>query len=319
MKPSIQTFEQLPSMNPMMLRAALPSGKGPLKSGATIPKIVTTVPRLLVLPKELARYRKVCGFVPSDRVPPTWLQVLAGPLHMAILADKTFPLPAMGIVHVRNRIEQLAPLAIADTIEMTAHVEGHRTAKRGVEFDLVTEVSRNGTLIWKSVATVLSMVGHKGGGHKGASNRASTPPPAGEQPNRTHSVIWPVAEDQGRKYAAVSGDRNPIHLHAVSAKLFGFRRAIVHGMWSLGRCLAELEDVTPESGLCVDVSFRRPIFLPSRVLFSAGAIEAEDVEPDGAYPVNISAFAVRTPDAAKTHLSGAVRASAAAPSVKTRR
>ena len=292
MTTSLHTFEELPSMRMLMLRAAVPSGRGPLRDGATIPRIETTVPRVLILPKALAAYREVCGFVPGDRVPPTWLQVLAGPLHMAILADKAFPLPAMGVVHVRNRIDQFEPVQVGDTIGLSAWVQGHRPAKRGVEFDLVTEARRGGATIWRSEATVLSMAGHKAGG---SPKKREKPAITGESPDRTHSVIWKVPEDQGRRYSQISGDRNPIHLHALSAKLFGFKRAIVHGMWSLARCLAELEDDMPEVGTRVDVQFRRPVFLPSRVLFSAGPATGDDVQ-----------FAVRTPDASKVHLEGLI-------------
>ncbi len=288
---SSHTFERLPGANALMLRAALPFGRGPLKDGATVPRIEMTVPRVLISPKELARYRKVCGFVVAERVPPTWLQVLAGPLHMAILADKHFPLPAMGLVHVRNCIDQYEPVSLADSIELRAHVDGHRPAKRGVEFDLVTQArNSSGELVWRSVTTVLSMAGHKAGGNKTAKRPAQDQEVATQ---RSHSVIWKVPEGQGRSYGSVSGDRNPIHVHAISAKLFGFKRAIVHGMWSLGRCLAELEEQTAQENVRCEVSFKRPIFLPSRVLFSAGG--EGDVD-----------FSLSTPDAAKVHLKGLI-------------
>ena len=53
--------------------------------------------------------------------------------------------------------------------------------------------------------------------------------------------------DIGRRYGAVSGDRNPIHLYPLTARLFGFRRAIAHGMWTKARCLAALEGRLPEA------------------------------------------------------------------------
>lgn len=54
-----------------------------------------------------------------------------------------------------------------------------------------------------------------------------------------------IPSDMGRLYAAISGDRNPIHLHPLAAKAFGFRTTIVHGMWTLARCLAEVEGELP--------------------------------------------------------------------------
>ena len=52
---------------------------------------------------------------------------------------------------------------------------------------------------------------------------------------------WKAPADIGRQYAKVSGDYNPIHLSAVSAKLFGFPTAIAHGLWNKARTLAALE------------------------------------------------------------------------------
>jgi len=83
---------------------------------------------------------------------------------------------------------------------------------------------------------------------------------------------WALGADQGRRYAKVSKDYNPIHLTALSAKLFGFPRAIVHGWWSLARCLAELDDGLA-AHCVVEASFRKPVFLPSEVQFEAGRAE----------------------------------------------
>ena len=80
--------------------------------------------------------------------------------------------------------------------------------------------------------------------------------------------MWNVPGDIGRRYAAVSGDRNPIHLHPLTAKLFGMKAPIAHGMWTKARCLAALESTLPDA-YTVDVSFRKPILLPGRVTFDA--------------------------------------------------
>jgi hypothetical protein len=53
-------------------------------------------------------------------------------------------------------------------------------------------------------------------------------------------VHWRLAGNLGRRYGAVSGDRNPIHLYPVTAKAFGFPTNIAHGMWTKARSLAAL-------------------------------------------------------------------------------
>ena len=63
----------------------------------------------------------------------------------------------------------------------------------------------------------------------------------------TGTVEWRLPGDLGRRYAAVSGDRNPIHLYPLTAKALGFPRQIAHGMWSLARCVAALENRLPDA------------------------------------------------------------------------
>ena len=68
----------------------------------------------------------------------------------------------------------------------------------------------------------------------------------------------------GRRYAPIAQDRNPIHLYPWSARLFGFKRPIMHGMWTLGRALAEAAPSTREASVGeLQVRFKRPIALPS--------------------------------------------------------
>ena len=99
---------------------------------------------------------------------------------------------------------------------------------------------------------------------------------------------WHLPDDLGRRYASVSGDRNPIHMHSLTAKAFGFPRAIAHGMWTKARCIAALEPSLPNA-YQVDVDFRKPILLPAQV----------DFERTG------ERFRVRSGD--KVHLLGRIR------------
>jgi len=103
-----------------------------------------------------------------------------------------------------------------------------------------------------------------------------------------------LAGDLGRRYASVSGDRNPIHMHALTAKPLGFPAAIAHGMWTKARCLAALGPRLPDS-FTTEVAFRRPILLPGRVKFGSGA-EGERTD-----------FFVRDAKKHTPHLEGSVK------------
>jgi acyl dehydratase len=84
------------------------------------------------------------------------------------------------------------------------------------------------------------------------------------------ATSWRLGADLGRRYAAVSGDVNPIHLYRLAAKAFGFPRQIAHGMWSTARCLAALQPRLPDT-FELTVSLRKPVLLPGTVSFGARA------------------------------------------------
>jgi acyl dehydratase len=87
---------------------------------------------------------------------------------------------------------------------------------------------------------------------------------ADDRPSLAQLTSLEAAADTGRRYARLSGDFNPIHLWPVTAKLFGFRRAIAHGLWSQARALAAL-DVSGEGASAeLDTRFMAPLLLPAR-------------------------------------------------------
>ena len=255
---ALMEFDRAPDVS--LFALGTKRGKG-LKGG-TIPRIEASL-RGVVSGPELAAYQRVCGFPVSSTLPITWPQVVAGPLHMAVFCHAEFPLSPMGIVHVENGIHQERAIAADEPLDLRVSVEGHRLARKGIEFDLVTEARSGAERVWSARTTILSRA-EKGDGVK----RERVEPPA---MRIERSTPWHVPTDQGRRYAEVSGDSNPIHLYPLTAKLFGFPRHIVHGMWSLARCMAELDDDLSGGPRDVEVAFRRPVLLPSTVVFESGA------------------------------------------------
>jgi len=60
--------------------------------------------------EHLAAYDRVCGFRLRDQLPATYPHMVAFPLAMELMTDTSFPFPVMGLVHIANRIELLAPM-----------------------------------------------------------------------------------------------------------------------------------------------------------------------------------------------------------------
>jgi hypothetical protein len=277
-------YDTMPGTGSMMLRAAV-SRKPGLKEGADLPRFEAVINDVSFT--NTAEYQAICGFPESAIVPITMPQVVAAPLHMAVFTHPDFPLPAMGLVHVASRITLERPIRSDESIDILVWVEGQRPARRGCEVDLVTEVRIDGTKVWESITTVLSQAA-KGHGKK------SLPPPIPE-PDPTRSALWSMGSDLGRRYGTIAGDRNPIHLWPITAKIFGFKRHIIHGMWLLGRAMAELDGDIGDGKVTVEVAFKRPVFLPGRAMFNSG-------EHGGGI-----AFRLDNPEKGKNHLFGSVK------------
>jgi len=229
--------------------------------GDTLPERTLDRAGVRVDPEHLAAYDRVCGFRLRDELPPTFVHVLAFDLALALMTDRSFPFGVMGLVHVRNRIVAHRPLRLSEPLDLRVRAENLAAHPKGRTVDVVAEARVGGELAWEDVSTYLQR--EKGG----AGRERRREDGGGALPVRAR---WDVAGDTGRRYAAVSGDRNPIHLHPLSAKLFGMPGPIAHGMWVKARCLAALEDTLP-AAYAVDVRFKIPLRLPSRVEFCADA------------------------------------------------
>jgi acyl dehydratase len=203
----------------------------------------------------LADYNRVCGFGLRDELPPTYPHVLAFGLSVRLMTDADFPFPLVGLVHVTNEIEQRRPLRVDERLTQRVRLENLRPHPKGQQFDVVTETSADDELVWREWSTYL----RRGKSDDSAPRDARLPEPTGEP-----SATWKLDGGLGRRYAQVSGDRNPIHLHPLAAKPFGFPRTIAHGMWSKARCLAALEGRLPEAAT-IRAEFRKPVLLPSTV------------------------------------------------------
>ncbi len=300
-----RTLDSSPSILPLYARAAAPMVPGASLlpfipgGGGEIPDLDLRLAGVSADPADVAAYAKVCGFALRDHLPPTYPHVLAFPLHMAVMADGGFPFGAVGLVHIENRIEQHRPLGIGEELTIRVRPTKLQPHPKGRTFSLLTEVTAGDELVWASESTMLRR--GKGGADavSAGMRREVRPGDAGTDfralpADAPASAEWKLGGDLGRRYAAVSGDRNPIHMHSLTAKPLGFPAAIAHGMWTKARCLAALDSRLPDS-FAVDVRFRKPILLPGRVEF-AGAEEGGEIT-----------FAVRDAKRQTPHLDGRVR------------
>jgi acyl dehydratase len=255
---AVETLSGMPSTARLLLRAALTAK---LPRGDSVPDRTLVVEDVRVDRARLAAYQRLTGYDVGDTLPQPYPWLLAFPLQTALMARRDFPVPLPGMVHLSNRVTTHRALDAADQLTLSVTAGALRPHKRGRTLDVRLEATVDGELVWECDSVYLS----RGSGSPDAPRGASPP----SLPSGPAVARWRLAEDLGRSYAGVSGDVNPIHLHALSAKAMGFPRQIAHGMWTYARTLASLgrTSLGPSSS---SVWFTRPVFLPSSVELVVG-------------------------------------------------
>lgn len=287
--PTPTTLTGEPGRLTTLLRAALPAvpgvnrlpgvRKGPASAFAGLAYARDAV---VVERDRVDAYAAVCGFPRRDVVPVSFPHLLAFPLHMAIMGDPAFPYPAIGMVHVENTITAHRAIGVGETLDVTTSVATPRPHARGVLLDFTTTVSAGDETAWESTSTYLRR-GRSVDGDPAPGLEVPDPPAGG--------VEWRLPGDLGRTYAAVSGDANPIHLYPLTARALGFPRQIAHGMWTLARSVAAIENRLPDA-VTVEVAFKKPVLLPGTVRYAAR-------QDDAGW-----AFALTSPKDGSPHLLG---------------
>lgn len=235
-----------------------------LKASRKRPGAVTALaPVCLVRPavslsaSDIAAYARVCGFRADHGVPLLYPQMLTFPLAMAYFASAHCPWPALGTVHLANSVRQHAALQAGDVLRVEMRPGALQAHEKGLIFSLEFQIFKGAQLVWEATQTLL---------------RIGVPQPAGQPyTSALHNdqplslqTDWMADGGIGRRYGRISGDMNPIHLSALTAKLFGFRRAIAHGMWTQARALAAMLPPHALAQAEVMVEFKTPLFLPAR-------------------------------------------------------
>ena len=244
-------------------------------------------PAVELVEADIVRYARACGFRPEHGVPLSFPHNLALPLHLLLLTSPAFPWPASGMVHLANRIRQYQRLEAGQALRLEVHCERWVAHPKGQAVLIVTRAKGGGSLVWEGESLYL---------------RRGVAAPQGEpwqgvldldEAALVRTQRWSLSADLGRRFAQVSGDYNPIHTSWLGARLFGFRRPIAHGMWTLGRALAAQQPPQPLAAAELACEFKLPIFLP-------GSATLWNVPPTGAR----HEFEVRNAAGDKPHMRG---------------
>lgn len=250
-------IEQPPNPLWLYLGALRSARKGAATPIEALPELRYVRPRVALDAAHIARYARICGFSHAQGVPITYPQMLTFPLLMAFFASAECPWPALGTVHLANRIRQYRRLDAGDELRVELATGRLIAHDKGQVFTLEMKAWHNDEVAWEATQTLLRIgVAHPRGPAFASELGAVT--------ELSRQADFRASRSIGRRYGRVSGDLNPIHLSTLSARMFGFRRAIAHGMWTKARALAALMPRAVTGPAEVSVEFKTPLFLPVR-------------------------------------------------------
>ncbi|OIJ34918.1 hypothetical protein BK826_09975 [Rothia kristinae] len=257
------------------LRSRLP-GRGRTRPDALPdPQAITPVrQRVQADAERAAAFARCVGAAPGEHVHAGFLHTLTFPVSMRVLTAKAFPLPVLGLIHLENTATVHHPVGTDDQLTVRSRIREFGRHRRGITVTVLAEIwDESGRLVFSDESLYLSKTADRGAGEGSPSARTDRP-----DAREGARLIgrWRLPGDIGRRYAAVSGDANPIHLSAVSAKAFGMKSSLAHGMYCASRALGLLVSDPGAAGTW-RVAFGSPVFLPATV----DLWKVCDPEPDG--------------------------------------
>lgn len=295
-------LEKLPNIKSLLLKAAfkrVPAGDRDLNA-QVLPNTEFHIEQLNLNKSLIKPFHSVVYWnTQVEYIHPCYLHTLAFPLHLKLLLLPACPFPLLGLIHLSNNIKQLRPVITGENLTMTACFGRLSKHAKGWTFNINIEFYSESEMVWSSQSHYLSRT-------KNANAQAIERTRDKQIDCEQIKVTQHLSDNLGRQYAKVSGDFNPIHLTKLSAKLFGLKRHIIHGMWTKAFCLSQLQNY----GLAdlakpfeVNVEFKQPLYLPSQISCS---IQQQQTDPTN----NHSAFKVQSVNQKRTylHLVGTVKA-----------
>ena len=254
----LHDLSDVPSFHAVYAAALDPRSRRSPKGEPVLPRLAYRVRKVRIDSERARDFDHLMGGPATDLVHPGVLHVLAFPISLSLMARRDFPFPLLGLVHLRNQVLQHRPVRVGELVDVECPVRDLQPHRKGRTFEAVaTILSEDGEIIATDVSTYL-VRGPGSTAEDGGSRRREFEPPR-------PTGRWALPADTGRRYGTVSGDVNPIHLSALSAKAFGFPRAIAHGMYTASRAFTESR-IDLSRPLRWDVSFDAPVTLPGTVL-----------------------------------------------------
>ncbi|MDO4888002.1 MAG: MaoC/PaaZ C-terminal domain-containing protein [Actinomycetaceae bacterium] len=244
---------------------------GPMPGAEQLPR---TVVETAVDRDKAAALAAFLGIDVTDVAPAALLRALCFEPTIDLLADRAVPVPVPGMVVTDQAWTLHRPVQLGTRVEVEACIATIRRSESGTEVLVRARVSVDGELAYDEETAYLAK---RAGGAEAAIGQRWDARPIDHR--QTYGVNEAGRLDLGqraglasrtftvadtRAWASITGDSNPIHMSSVTAKLFGYRRAVLHGAavdaWACARL--GMDGGTPCSAVA---HFRAPVLAGARV------------------------------------------------------
>lgn len=215
-------------------------------------------------------------------VPPALLHALCFPSMLDLLTDSKLGIQPLGVVVTDVRWTLVRPVHPREPLELTARVSQVSRDEAGTGLTVECTLRRDGRICYRE-ETRYRDKGRSGAARLVAADTEPEPDagwlPAVPNHRETFGVnaagrleigqavaltTLRAVPSTARGWAEFSGDSNPIHLSAVAARLFGYKKVVLHGA-AIDAWTAHTAGITGEHPCAGAVSFRAPALLPSEL------------------------------------------------------
>jgi acyl dehydratase len=207
--------------------------------------------------------------------------MLSGAIFREVFSSENFPLSVMGVIHAGQVVEQFAKMDDIGAYDHKVWVSASKDTDVGAEVDITIEVSRSvdSKLINRTTMTLVSTDSKKARKAKKARKPLTDEEKCAktqlEKVKEAFELESTLGGDKSLKYAAVSGDTNPIH-HPTYCKAMGMPKPIMHGLWSLGRAVAAVSDkfdLPSKDTMYINAAWKLPLPVPGTANFEYGELD----------------------------------------------
>lgn len=229
-------------------------------------------PNVIIEPEKVGEFKKMCGYAMGrSDIPAPFIQSLFIGMMSRFISSSFFPISPMGLIQTGQSFDLIRPAAPGMKLDLYCRIVDMTRTAKGIISRFFMEAAPAGNdpeakafsepeekePVWQGIATYLT---------RSKTRKAKGKKPSHQEPPLPVREIIDVPGNTGRRYAAVSGDFNPHHLHTWTARPMGFKHPIAHGIWSMARAGASLEKAAGHPTLTsMDGEFKLPIFMPGRI------------------------------------------------------